>query len=322
MKLGANASINKKFLILGLLFIFIFVGCAKKGTQTAEEDAPYQETSGIVSVEGAELHYVIEGKGTPCIVLGHSESQRRILSRELRNHFRWVFMDLRHDARSHSSLEIFKITLDTYLDDIDKVRRTLGLDKIVVFGHSIHSYIALEYARKYPEYTSHVIMTGNTPYRVTAEAVDEFWESDASDERKMILEQNWGKISDDELSRMSPKERTVKTYMAMTPKLFYDPRYDLSWIYEVVESDRDLSNHLFQVIFKDYDIAKRPGRVEMPVFLAIGRYDYLWPYFAWDDRKDVLPDFSYNLFEKSGHFPMVEEQGSFDKKLIGWIKSH
>jgi len=301
--------------------VFILVGCAKKGAQTAKEDAQHQETSGVVSVEGAELHYVVEGKGTPWLGLGHSESQRRILSQELRNHFRFVFVDLRHDARSNSSLDISKITLDTYLDDIDKVRRTLGFDKAVVFGHSIHSFIALEYARKYPINTSHVVITGNTPYRVAGVA-DEFWESDASAERKMILKQNWEKITEDELNRMPSKERVVKTYMAITPKLFYDPRYDLSWIYEVVESNQDIANHLFKVIFKDYDIAKRPGRVETPVFLAIGRYDYLWPYFIWDDRKDVLPNLSYNLFEKSGHFPMVEEQELFDKKLIEWIKRH
>jgi len=231
-------------------------------------------------------------------------------------------MDLRHEARSGSSLEISKITLDTYLDDIDKVRRTLSLDVAAVFGHSIHSYIALEYARKYPKNTSHVIITGTTPYRSTAEVADEFWESDASDERKMILRQNWEKISEDELSRMSPKERVVTTYLAMTPKLFYDPKYDLSWIYEVVESNQKISNHLFQVIFEDYDIAKRPGKVETPVFLAIGRYDYMWPYFLWDDRKDILPNLSYNLFEKSGHFPMVEERELFDKRLVEWIRTH
>jgi proline iminopeptidase len=308
--------------ILGLLVVFLLVGCSKKGANTAKEDAQHQETSGVVSVEGAELHYVIEGKGTPCLVLGHLESERRILSQELRKHFRFVFMDLRHEARSNSSLEISEITLDTYLDDIDKVRRTLGLDVTAVFGHSIHSYIALEYARKYPKNTSHVIMTGNTPYRISGNAADDFWESDASDERKMVLKENQGKIEEEEFDWMTPKERVVNTYLTMTPKLFYDPRYDLSWIYEVVESNQKISNHLFQVIFKDYDIAKRPGRVETPVFLAIGRYDYLWPYFLWDDRKDVLPNLSYNLFEKSGHFPMVEERERFDKKLIEWIKSH
>ena len=322
MNQGVNAYNNQKVLILGLLILFLLGGCAKKGAKTAKEDARHKETSGVVSVEDAELHYVIEGKGNPCIVLGHSESQRRILSQELRNHFKFVFMDLRHDVQSNTSFEISKITLDTYLDDIDKVRRTLGLDMAALFGHSIHSYIALEYARKYPKNTSHVIMTGDTPYRIAAGVADEFWESDASDERKMILKQNWEKITEDELGRMPSKERAVKTYMAMAPKLFYDPEYNSSWIYEVVESNQDMAVHLFNVIFKDYEIDKRPGRVETPVFLAIGRYDYLWPYFTWDDRKDVLPNLSYNLFEKSGHFPMIEEQELFDKKLIEWIKSH
>ncbi|MDP2886045.1 MAG: alpha/beta hydrolase [Ignavibacteria bacterium] len=312
---------HARVLICIVSIVFLIAGCAKEEAKSVkEEDANIEKSTGVVSVEGAELHYVVEGKGTPCIGLGHSESQRRILSQELRNHFRLVSMDLRHDAQSNSSLEISKITLDTYLDDIDKVRRTLGLDKIAVFGHSIHSYIALEYARRYPKNTSYVVMTGCMPYK--AGTADEFWESDASAERKVILKQNWEKITEDELSRMPSRERVVKTYMAMAPKLFYDPTYDLSWIYEAVESNEDIARHLFNVIFKDYDIAKRPGRVETPVFLAIGRYDYFCPYFLWDDKKDALPNLSYNLFEKSGHFPMVEERELFDKKLIEWISSH
>lgn len=308
-------------MVIPLVFLLCFTfGCPSQNEEAAQMGNKGKEISGIVSVEGAKLHYVIQGRGTPCMVLGHSESARRILSQELRNHFKFVFMDLRHDAQSNSSLEISKITLDTYLDDIDKVRRTLGLDKTAVLGHSIHSLLALEYARKYPKNTSYVIMSGFTPRRLAV--ADEFWESDASDERKMILKQNWEKITEDELDQMSPKDRIVKTYMAMAPKLFYDPTYDLSWIYEVVESNQDNAIHLSNVIFKDYDIAKRPGRVETPVFLAIGRYDYLCPYFLWDDRRDVIPNLSYNLFEKSGHFPMVEEQELFDKKLIDWIKSH
>jgi proline iminopeptidase len=312
---------KKLLMVIPLVFLLCFTfGCPSQNEEAAHMGNKEKEISGIVSVEGAELHYVIEGRGIPCMVLGHSESARRILSQELRNHFKFVFMDLRHDAQSNSSLEISRITLDTYLDDIDKVRRTLGLDKTAVLGHSIHCLLALEYARKYPKNTSYVIMSGFTPRRLAV--ADEFWESDASDERKMILKQNWEKITEDELSQMSPKERVVKTYMAMAPKLVYDPTCDLSWIYEVVESNQDNAIHLSNVIFKDYDIAKRPGRVETPVFLAIGRYDYLCPYFLWDDRRDVIPNLSYNLFEKSGHFPMVEEQELFDKKLVDWIKSH
>ena len=72
-------------------------------------------------------------------------------------------------------------------------------------------------------------------------------------------------------------------------------------------------------LLREYDVARRMSGVRTPVFLALGRYDYVLPYRAWDDRKEALPNLSYNLFERSGHFAMLEEQALFDKKLIEWI---
>lgn len=311
---------NLRILTLSFFIVFLLIECARKETQTAKEGSQQEASSGIVSVEGAELHYIIEGNGIPWLGLGHSESQRRILSPQLRNYIRFVFMDLRHDARSSSSLEIAKITLDTYLDDVDKVRDFLGLDKAAVFGHSHHAFIAMEYARKYPAKISHIIITGCKPRAAWGEG-DEFWEIDASDERKMIFNENRESIPGDKLNQMSPKERQVTTYIAMTPKLLFDPRGDLSSIVNAFDNDRAVFLHYQTSILKDYDIIKGPP-ISTPVFLALGRYDYISPYLLWDDRKDVLPNLSYNLFEKSGHFPMVEEQELFDRKLIEWLKSH
>ena len=295
----------------------VLTGCGRLGNFRGE----FEQSSGVATVEGAELHYVIEGEGMPCIVLGHSESGRRILSRTLRKHFRFVFLDLRHDARSKSSLEISKVTLNTYLSDIDAVRKTLGLPRTALLGHSYHALIGLEYARTHPQNISHLIMTGCTP-RTVRGAGDEFWESDASADRKLIFDKNWEELPLDELSRMPPKERYIRTYVAMTPKLFYDPVYDVTSVVEVVDNDRDVFLHLQLVILNGYDIAGRPGRIAAPVFLAIGRYDYVAPYRLWDNRQNILPNLSYNLFEKSGHFPMVEERELFDKRLIEWIGDH
>jgi proline iminopeptidase len=191
---------------------------------------------------------------------------------------------------------------------------------VVVMGCSEKGAITAN--RSSQQKASSGVVSVQIPYRNAGHVADDFWESDASAERKAILQQNWEKITEDELSRMPSKERVVKTYAAMTPKIFYNPKYDSSWIYKVVETNQEAAIHLFNVIFKDYDIAKRPGLIETPVFLAIGRYDYLCPYFLWDERKGILPNLSYNLFQKSGHFPMVEEQELFDKKLIEWFKSH
>jgi len=303
-----------------LVFLLPLSGSTQPQDKTVKQNSRNGISSGVVPVEGAELHYIIEGKGLSCLVIGHSESQRLILSKQLRNHFRFVFMDLRHDALSNCSMEISEITLDTYLDDIDTVRKALQLNRCAIFGHSHHALIALEYARKYPSRVSHVIMTGCKPCTTGPTVGDEFWESDASNERKMLFAQNWEEFLD-QRREMSAKERHVATLVAMAPKLLYDPTEDMSFIkaVEAIDNNVNVYLHYQLVILKDYDIAKRPKQVAAPVFLVLGRYDYVSPYILWDKRKNFLPNLSYNLFHKSSHFPMIEEQELFDKRLIEWI---
>jgi len=81
-----------------------------------------KETSGIINVEGAKLHYLIQGNGTPCVVLGASILYIRTLSQKLRQNLKLIFLGLRHDAQSESSMEVNKITFDTYLSDIEQAQ--------------------------------------------------------------------------------------------------------------------------------------------------------------------------------------------------------
>jgi len=55
---GVSVNNNQRILILSFLIAIILIGCAEKGAKTGKEDVQHQETSGVVSAEGAELHYV------------------------------------------------------------------------------------------------------------------------------------------------------------------------------------------------------------------------------------------------------------------------
>ena len=149
-------------------------------------------------------------------------------------------------------MKISEITLNTYLDDISTILDTLDIEKTVIFAHSHHAFIAVEYSRKYPDKLSHIIITG-CKLSTAWDGGEEFWESDASEQRKMIFNQNWERLSTDELTQMSPKERYIKTYIAMTPKLLYDPKDDLSYIVDVIDNDTDVFLHLQLNIFGDYE---------------------------------------------------------------------
>jgi proline iminopeptidase len=280
-------------------------------------EAQDKRLSEIVTADGIKLRYVVEGRGVPCVVVNGGFYQR-VYSKELRKHLNLIFLDFRHGRESDPPAKVDYITLDTLVDDIDQVRKALGFDRIAVMGHSLPSLIALEYARKYPEHTSNVILIGSPPFMILPKESEAFWESDASEARKLANKRNLERITDEDLKKASPGNVWKLQFVRTGARFWYDPSYDSSWMLEGIAPNMNFMPHVAGLL-RDYDVGKRMPHVTTPVFLALGRYDYLVPYHTWDGRKDSFPNLSYNLFEKSGHYPMFEEHALFDQKLTQWI---
>ena len=57
----------------------------------------------------------------------------------------------------------------------------------------------------------------------------------------------------------------------------------------------------------------------VPVFLGLGRYDYLVaPPRSWNSRQNFR-NLTISVFEKSGHTPQFEEAKLFDQELLQWL---
>jgi proline iminopeptidase len=278
--------------------------------------------AGTVTVDGFKIAYYVEGTGIPCLVVCDPLVMRRALSKGLRKHFRFIFMDSRGSAPHEGSFDVRKIQLDTLLDDIELVRRTVGIEKLCVFGQSIHGLTAFEYARKYPQHVTHVIMNGTPPFwNVWAsQANDKYWESTASADRKAILRRNWDKLKDD-IAKLPPDEEFKQRYISNGPMYWYDPTYDCTWLLAGENWNAEVAKHYFGVIYADYNITSR-GPTQVPIFLSLGLYDYIVPYTMWDGIREKFPNLTSNLFQKSGHWAFFEEHEAFDKKLLDWIDSH
>jgi len=311
---------KRLLLVFPLVILLCFTFGCQQGEEVAEETKE-EITSGTVNVDGFDLTYSIEGIGIPCMVIDDPPVMKRVLSSELRKHFKFIFMDSRYSAQYDKTFDINKITLDTFLDDIDAVRETLGIEKICVFGHSINGFLAYEYARKYPEHSTHVIMNGTPPYwddQFWSKATEK-WESIASDESKEVLKQNWEKMGD-KIAKMPPDQASLQTYIANRPVYLYNPNYDFTWLFEGLHWNAEIINHLFEVVVMNYDITQKKP-IQTPVFLSLGRYDIV-PFSFWEGIEEKFSNFSKHIFEKSAHYAFLEEQELFDKKLIEWIKSH
>jgi len=316
----------KKFLtIIPLVILLCFTfGCKQQGEEVAEEAAVDVEArdEGVkpLNVESALLTYSAEGAGIPCVVFTGGENiGLKIYSKELKRHIKFIHAD----PKNISKEDVKSITLDTIIDDIEKARITLGVEKIAVMGHSMFSIIPLEYALKYPEHASHAISTGGVPSfsEKSTKASNEYWETDASEERKEILRRNREKLTEEVMSKLSPSEAFIKQYVADTPLRFYNPEFDMTDLWKGVELNVDFINHYWGFIY-GFDNTDKYHMIKAPVLIIAGRYDYGCPYFLYDEIKSIIPNYTFILFENAGHNPMIEIPEEFDKKLIDWMKSH
>lgn len=277
--------------------------------------------SGTIEVGGSQLNYVVEGKGKPCLVIGSSIYYPRTFSNNLRQHLKMYFVDMKWFAKNYKLEDLANITIESIVKDVEQIRKSLGLNKPLIMGHSIHGTIATEYVKKFGNKVSGLIVIGspaewgNTTYNEKATTL---WAT-ASTKRKKLQEENWGKTK--ELDRLTGQAEASARYNNMSPQYWFDAEYDAGWLWEDMTVHSELTQHLFTKVFNEYNMFNTPKSISIPMFVGLGKYDYVIPYTLWKSSYESIPDFNLVLFEKSGHTPQLEESQLFDKILINWIKN-
>lgn len=280
------------------------------------------QNSGIIERDGYNLSYCIEGTGPTALVIGSALYYPRTFSQELRKHLRLVFIDHRGFAHTTNNL-IPHIFLDTILDDIEYVREQLNLTDFVVMGHSGHGYMALEYAKKYTKHVTHVVLIGmgKDHSEATYKAADEYLEQSVCPERKKLLAKNLATLH--EQFSTEPDRKFINLCLALGPKSWYEYDFDASPLWKDVHVNMPIIENLWGFVFKDIDITQGLSSFDKPIFLGLGKFDYLVaPFYTWYPLKDKFNNLTIRLFEHSSHTPQLEEPELFDATLVEWLKSN
>ena len=181
--------LNKQYLIhsTGSLLIGIVLLLFQTAVQGQE---PSQK--GFIQADQFQLSYIIEGEGPTAMVIGSAKYYARAFSKNLRKHMKLVFLDHRGFVPSPPTFDTTDFSLDKILGDIEASRQKLDLGEIIIIGHSGHSYMALEYAKRYPKHVSHVVMIGIAPDlgEANEKLIERYWQESVDPERKRILKEN------------------------------------------------------------------------------------------------------------------------------------
>jgi proline iminopeptidase len=268
----------------------------------------------IVSVDGADIHYTVRGQGVTCLVPSSigTEPYAQQLAAPLDTRLHLVIVDPRGAGRSTGAAA--DLTLDQLAHDLEAVRGALGVARVAVLGHSILGLLAVEYARRCPDSVSHVILVGTPPtgdMAALAAASRAFFDARADDQRKRVLREN--------LAALPPDATPGQQLLAQTPMRFFDPRADGAAVFTGAEIRPDFIPHVMTRLAPGWDIRAGAAELRAPLFVGLGRHDYVVPHVLWDGVTGALPRTTVHIFEQSGHQPFFEEPAAFADAVSAWM---
>src|SRR5512135_1832617 len=116
----------------------------------------------MIAIRDVSLFVKVMGHGYPLVLMhgGPGLDYTTLDSLEpLADRFTLIFYDHRCNGRSTGAAEM--MTFDNLTADADALRQTLGFERWAVAGHSFGGNVALEYALRYPESISHLMLVNS-----------------------------------------------------------------------------------------------------------------------------------------------------------------
>jgi proline iminopeptidase len=263
-----------------------------------------------VDINQTFLYYNRIGTGVPCLVmhggLGVDQSCYRGLDM-FSNALDLIYYDHRSNGRSgRPPLE--SLTHAQLADDAEALRQHLGLGKVAVMGHSYGGFIALEYALRYPNSVSHLILLDTAPGGPRAEETEE--NAIAKNATPEMLEA---------LQHFPGKDEEMKSWLKLIFPLYfhhYKPEYAAILDDIVFSALGEKQGEMLST----YNTIPQLHTISCPTLILVGRHDFICPLSQSQIIHEHIPNSRLAVFDHSGHFPWVEEPELFVQTVNEWLK--
>src|SRR3569623_2009949 len=110
--------------------------------------------------------FSVEGEGEPLYLIHGIGATRHSFDgvvAQLKSHYRCIGYDLRGHGKSPKPTPPY--TLDDLVEDLEALRKELGIEKAHFAGHSLGGMIGPAYARKYPQHVATVGLYSTAAFR-------------------------------------------------------------------------------------------------------------------------------------------------------------
>jgi len=263
--------------------------------------------SGQLSIRDTSLYVEVVGRGYPLVLMhGGPGADHWSMSslRPLADQFRLVFYDHRCNGRSDGP-PVSSMTWENLTADADALRQRLGFDRWAVLGHSFGGQVALEYALRYPESLSHLILldTGGSQWWSQQNAPD-------------LLARRGYRRSTVELVRRFFNGRIKPDEMLPAMIRFGGAYYHSHGLVHVARAmlrgewrakvRPEALIYAGRELFDGWSVMDRLGEISVPTLVMAGRDDFLFPPEHQVALADGVANGRLHIVERAGHNPHEE----------------
>jgi proline iminopeptidase len=273
-----------------------------------------------IPIRDTSLYVDVIGHGAPLVLMhgGPGGDHWTLLPfQRLADRFTLVFYDHRCNGRSVGA-PVSSMTWENLTADADALRERLGFETWAVLGHSFGGKVALEYALRYPERLSHLILmdTGG----------DSWWDQQHGPE---VLAERGFSPRTVRLARRFFDGRTAPWEFLPTLMRLgraYDPHTSFATAVRTMFAERrskprpKAHRFGFSRLTRGWTVMDRLGKIRVPTLVMAGRDDFLFPPEHQEQLAEGVPNARVRIIERAGHNPHDERTDEVMEAVNDFIR--
>lgn len=273
----------------------------------------------FIPVKNAILFCRIIGEGRPIVVAhgGPGLTHKGLLPglAELSRHYQMIFFDQRGCGQSTGELDEDSMQIATSVEDMEEIRKALGLERISIIGHSWGGLLAMKYAVDHQESVDKLILLDSLPAA---------YQHNPSNPNPYLDGIKAIKSSDG--YKTGNVDMISQSYKDLFSTFCYNPEKGNEIDLEFPTKEAALKSILIREEFEknlfsqSYDYQKDVAKLYVPTLLIHGENDPLPVAISQSLHHLISSSEQPVILKECGHFPNVEQPVALVEQLEKFLK--
>ena len=214
--------------------------------------------------------------------------------------------------------------LPRYVEEVEQVRKGLGLEDFYLLGHSWGSMLAMEYLQKYQSHVKAAVLSNMTAgiksYVIYSNQLKneilskkELAVYDSLDQRKLYDSPEYQNLLMSKLYTQVACRMPVENWPEPLMRAFKKANHEIYIQMQGVDEFHVTGN------FKDWEMWDRLPNIKVPTLVLGGRYDEMNPEDMLKEGQ-LIPNSRTYLCPNGSHMSMYDDQQNYFTNLIAFLK--